>query len=273
MKKIILTLSLILCFFVFINAQETNPAVSTKEQLAESVKLAPCNSKERLEAVKKLFVSVGAKEEDVTIENFKDISNVVVKKKGKTDETIIIGAHYDKTDMRCGAIDNWTGISILAHLFKTFSYFQTEKSYIFVAFDKEEIGLLGSEAMAKAIPKEERKNYCSMVNIDSFGQALPQSLYTISSSKLIKFAKEVSKNTNIKFEEINIEGASSDSKSFRDKGIPAISFSGLGGDWKNYLHTSSDKIENVNMDSVYLGYRFVLSFTAKLDVEGCQIFR
>ena len=272
MKKLIL---IVLTTFVAFSAkaQQANTAVSTQEQISESVKLAPCEMKERLEAVKKLFVSMGAKEENVKVEQFKDVSNVVVSKKGKSDETIIVGAHYDKVKEGCGAIDNWTGVSIIAHIYRTMSRFETEKSYIFVAFDKEEGGLFGSEAMAKAIPKDKRQNYCSMINLDSFGIGIPQAMTNISSPKLSKFAKNLAKETNFPFAEASILNASSDSDSFKNKGIPAITFHGLDGKWETYLHNKEDKIEKINMQSVFIGYRFVLNFLVKIDSEGCQNFR
>ena len=134
------------------------------------MELAPCKGrKERREEVKKLFLKMGAPESDIVFEKLDDVENVVVTKKGKTDETIVIGAHFDKTETGCGAIDNWSGIVIVANLYRTMKDFTTQKTYKFVAFDKEELGLLGSDAMAKKIPKEERANYCAMVNFDSFG--------------------------------------------------------------------------------------------------------
>ena len=273
MRKYLLILASTVLAVSAISAQETNPALSSKEQLAESVNLAPCDGKERLSAVKKMFAEAGAKEEDIEVEKFKgDISNVVLKLKGKTDEKIIVGAHYDKTTSGCGAIDNWSGVSVLVQLYKTLKHFSTEKTYIFAAFDQEEKGLLGSEAMAKAIPKEQLGNYCLMTNIDSFRQGITQSIYNISSPKVSKYAKDFARETDIQFAEISING-SSDSVSFRRRGIPSITFSGLDGDWTKYLHSGSDKAEAVNPDSVYIGYRFVLSFLAKADGEKCSVFR
>ena len=177
-----LTLIFVLSLSTQTFAQQNN-LLSSQEQIAESVKLAPCKSENRLAAVKQLFENLGAKE-DIAIEKFnKDkIANLVVKKKGKSEETIIVGAHYDKVKEGCGAIDNWTGISIIAHLYRTINQIPTEKSYIFVAFDQEEIRLIGSEAMAKSIPKEKRPQFCSMVNLDSFGFAAPQALENTSNS-------------------------------------------------------------------------------------------
>lgn len=270
MKKLML---FIIPAFLFVSIFKAQSAVATQEELAESVKLAPCQMKDRLEAVKKLFVSVGAKESEIKIEKFKDVSNVVVRKKGKSAETIVIGAHYDKTDAGCGAIDNWTGVSIIAHIYKSLSNLDTQKSYIFVAFDQEEKYMLGSEAMVKAIPKDSRKNYCAMVNIDSFGISHPQAMFGVSSSKMTKFAKNVAKESNYQFSELRLVNASTDSASFLNKGIPAITFIGLDSNWKNYLHTEEDKLKNIKMESVYTGYKFILDFVTKVDAEPCQVFR
>lgn len=61
----------------------------------------------------------------------------------------------------------------LAHIYKSFKDVTPEKTLIFVAFGKEEKGLLGSKAMVKTIKKEEIEQYCAMVNIDSLGMAAP----------------------------------------------------------------------------------------------------
>lgn len=256
-------------------AQQANSLVSTEEAVAESVKLAPCKTAERIESVKNLFAQIGAKDDEITVEKYnKDkISNVVVRKKGKSDETVVIGAHFDKTDEGCGAIDNWTGVAIIAHLLKTFRQIDTEKSYMFVAFDQEEKGLLGSDAMAKAIPKENRAKFCAMINFDSFGFAAPMILQNASSPKMVSVAKKLGEENNFKLLTPTIAGADADSSSFKSRDVPAITFSGLDGNWQNYLHSSGDKLEKINMKSVYLGYRFGLLFAAKIDKTNCQEIR
>lgn len=276
-NKLLLRRVLLVCFVLnFANQvfgqQQTNSLISTEEAVAESVKLAPCKAEDRLASVKKLFAQTGAKEDEITVEKYnKDkISNVVVRKKGKSAETVVVGAHFDKTDEGCGAIDNWTGVTIIAHILKSLRQIETEKSYVFVAFDQEEKGLLGSDAMAKAIAKEDRKNYCAMINFDSFGLGAPIILQNASSSKMISAAKKLGAENNFKLVDVAISGADSDSSSFRNRDVPAITFSGLNGDWQKYLHSSGDKLEKINMKSVYLGYRFGLMFAAKVDAAGCQ---
>ena len=250
-------------------------AISPKEDVEASVKSVPCPQSERLDGVRRLFKAAGATDDEIQVEKFdKDrIANVVVRKKGTTDETVVIGAHYDRTNMGCGAVDNWTGVAIVSHIYKTLKPLVTNKSYVFVAFDREEEGLQGSRQMAKAMEKPTIDQTCAMVNFDSFGMAQPMALKNASSPKLIKLATDLGKESKFKFLAVDIEGASSDSASFRDRKIPSITLSGLGGKWDQILHTSDDKVSKVNMDSVYMGYRFGLVYLAELEAKPCHDHR
>lgn len=264
---------LIICMVGLAAAQKVSPNIASDAEIKSDVSLAPCDDKARLAAAKGLFIKSGAAEADITIEQLKKVENLIVTKKGKTNETVIVGAHYDKTVDGCGVIDNWTGIVILANLYRTMRELATDKTYIFVAFGKEELGLIGSDAMAGNIPKEERSNYCAMVNFDSYGFTYPQALGNISDRSLIKLAEETSTEMKIPFSEAGIDLASSDSESFRQRKIPGISMHGLSNNWSNYLHSSSDKLSNVNIASVTMGYRHGLVFLSKVDRKPCDAFR
>jgi Iap family predicted aminopeptidase len=274
MKKLQTLSSIILPILFFaVGAAAQSAKISTEEEIKNDIAANVCKNSERLDAVKKLFLKLGASEADIKIEKIKDVENLVVTKKGKTEETVVVGAHYDKVPDGCGAIDNWTGIVILANLYRTMKDFSTAKTYVFVAFGKEELGLLGSNEMARAIPKEKRANYCAMVNFDSFGFTYPQAMKNISDEKLIDLSKETAKELNLPFAQATIEFASSDSESFRKQKIPAISLHGLSNNWQEYLHGTKDKVENVNVKSVYIAYRFGLIYLAKIDAKGCADFR
>jgi Iap family predicted aminopeptidase len=127
--------------------------------------------------------------------------------------------------------------------------------------------------MARSIPKEKRSNYCAMVNFDSFGFAYPQAMTNISDPKLIELAKEVSEELKIPFAQARIENASSDSESFRKQKIPAISIHGLSNKWPEFLHGTNDKVENVNVESVYVAYRYALNYLIKVEAKNCGDFR
>jgi hypothetical protein len=247
--------------------------ISTEEEIAKDIALAPCKDAERMNAVKALFTRLGASAEQVTVEKLDDVENVVVRKPGTSPETLIIGAHYDKTDMGCGAIDNWTGIITIAHLYRSLKDVPLHKSLIFIAFGKEEKGLLGSKAWVRHIKKEDTGQYCAMINIDSLGMATPQVLENLSSKTLVNRVADLAQRMKIPFHKYNINGAGADSESFIAKKIPALTISAIANGWETVLHTSNDKAAKVNSNSLYIGYRLALALVAELDSLPCEVSR
>ena len=266
-------LSLLLAVLVLFAAQDPGIKLSTADEIKQDFSAVPCNDKKRLEAVKLLFERAGAPSSDVTIDKYKDVENLVVTKKGESSEKIIVGAHYDKVDHGCGAVDNWTGVVTLSHLYRTLKDSHLKKTLIFVAFGKEEQGLIGSHAMANAMTKEQAAEYCAMINIDSLGLAPPQVADNMSSPKLGKFTESLAKEMQMPFSRASIPGADSDSSSFIAKKIPAVMIHGMSSQWRTILHSSNDQSSRVNSMSVYLGYRLTLALLDSVDRLPCSAYR
>lgn len=264
---------LLAALFVSIPVSAQTVKIATAEELSRDVKLVPCAGADRLDAVQKLFISMGAQPSDISVEDRKGTKNLIVTKKGTSSDVIIVSAHYDKVDEGCGAIDNWTGIVAIAHLYETLRNVQTAKTFKFIAFDKEEKGLVGSDNFVSAISKEDRGTVCSMVNVDSLGFTLPWVLENVSDKSLVAAAKDVWKRANVELPVVPVGNADADSTSFKRAGIPAITFTGLNSDWQKYLHSSSDQLKNVKMESVYAGYRFLLPFLSAIDKPACDAYR
>jgi hypothetical protein len=55
------------------------------------------------------------------------VTNLLVKLAEQSDETIVIGAHYDFIDDGCVAIDNWSGIVAIAHAYRTIKTLERPK--------------------------------------------------------------------------------------------------------------------------------------------------
>jgi Zn-dependent M28 family amino/carboxypeptidase len=144
---------------------------------------------------------------------------------------------------------------------------------LFVAFGKEERGLLGSRAMVKSIPQEELAQYCAMINIDSLGLADPQVVVNISSKALVDRAVELAQRMKMPFSKANIPGGLSDSITFIDKKIPALTISGVANGYGEVLHTDNDQVAKVNPISLYLAYRLALALVADLNNIPCGTIR
>jgi Zn-dependent M28 family amino/carboxypeptidase len=255
------------------STQQKELVISTPEEFKGEFDSVPCKDEDRLNAVKVLFEKMGATQSDISIEKYKNVENLVVRKQGTSEETIVIGAHYDKVADGCGALDNWTGIVAVTRLYKSLRNDPLRKTILFVAFGKEETGLTGSRAMVGAVAKDHLAQYCEMINFDSLGLAMPQVADNMSSKKLGSFAADVAKELRIPFNHAIIEGADADSSSFIAKKIPAITIHGMTNEWPTILHTRNDQPAKVKPVSVYLGYRLALAMVIKLDNLPCGEYR
>ena len=256
-----------------IAAQQGDPRISTEEEIKAEFDSVPCKSEKRLSAVKSLFEKMGAAAADVLIDKHKDVENLRVQIQGTSKETIIVGAHYDQMGGGCGAVDNWTGIVGIAHLFRSLKSYPAKRSVLFVAFGKEEGGLVGSRAMADAIAIEQLPQYCEMINIDSLGLGAPQVADNMSHGKLSAFTAKLANDMGMPFGQATIPGADSDSSSFLRRSIPSLTIHGLTEEWPKILHSKNDQAAKVNPLSVYLGYRLALALVYRLDNLPCKEFK
>jgi len=247
--------------------------VSSPEEIKQDFDAVPCKNKDRLRSVRALFEKMGAHASDISVQKLNGKQNLIVRLPGSTDERIVIGAHYDLIERGCGAIDNWTGIVTVAHSFRTIQQLGNKKSVLFVAFDQEEKGLLGSHEMVKAITEKDLSKYCAMINVDSFGLARPFAMTNVSSPSLVTLAEEVAASLQLSLDVAAIPQGDTDSSSFLKRGIPAVTLSGMTKDWPTILHTPRDQSSLIIPESVYAGYRMVLSMWDRIDRKPCQAFR
>ncbi len=223
--------------------------------------------------MKRLFEKAGALPADIVVEKQGGADNVFVRIKGQGPGTIVIGAHYDKSINGCGAIDNWTGIVALAHLYKSLKDAPMQKTLVLVAFGKEEQGLIGSRGMVKTIANEDVLEYCAMINIDSLGMVAPQVADNLSSPVLADRTAKIAERMKMPFSRIRITNAGADSLPFIAKKIPAVTICGLDNGWERILHSGFDQLKRVKPASVYLGYRLALSLLVELDALPCDASR
>jgi leucyl aminopeptidase len=116
---------------------------------------------------------------DATVEYFPhsawDQPSIILTLKGKSDETIVIGGHQDSingsfgaaTATAPGADDNASGIATVTEVIRLLadSSYQPEKTIKFMAYAAEEVGLLGSKAIAKSF-KTANVNVIGVMQLD-----------------------------------------------------------------------------------------------------------
>jgi Zn-dependent M28 family amino/carboxypeptidase len=182
---------------------------------------------------------------------------------------ILVTAHYDKVRAGAGAIDNWTGASLLPSLYETLALGTDRKhTFLFIGFTDEEAGLVGSRAWMAANRKAYAGRITAVVNIDSVASGpLPLYVWTSRAAPaLTRPAFAVGKALGIEIATMNADRVGdSDSTPFREHKIPTIDFHSLNNLTLPILHTIDDQLSRVNEDAYKSTYRFLAGYLQFID--------
>lgn len=201
----------------------------------------------------------------VNIENTRaTVNNVLAYLPGKSDEYVIIGAHYDHLgrgnfdslapsqvgQIHPGADDNASGTAGVLELARLLALQkgQLQRGILFASFAGEELGLLGSAAWVKD-PTRPLDKAVAMLNMDMIGRIKDDKVYiggVGTGSTLKSILEQAQSNSGFKIEYSAGGYAASDHTSFVAKKIPVLFFfSGLHSDY----HKPSDTSDKINTDS------------------------
>ena len=192
------------------------------------------------------------------------VNNVLAYLPGRTDEYIILGAHYDHLgrgnsdslapsqigQIHPGADDNASGTAGLLELARLLApkKGQLQRGILFSSFAGEELGLLGSAAWVKN-PTRPLDKAVAMLNMDMIGRIKDDKVYiggVGTGSTFQKTLEEAQDDSHLKFDYSQGGYASSDHTSFVSQKIPVLFFfSGLHADY----HKPSDTWEKINPDA------------------------
>jgi Peptidase family M28 len=128
----------------------------------------------RAEYIKQRFRNCGYAPESqyYSVEGDK-VENISAELKGKNNEILVVGAHYDSVVGTKGANDNGTGVAAVLTLACTLSHTAPAKTIRFVAFVNEEPPFfqtknMGSLVYAKQC-KERKENIVGMISLETMG--------------------------------------------------------------------------------------------------------
>jgi len=182
--------------------------------------------------------------------------NMIGYIEGKTDDVIVISAHYDhigiiKNEIYNGADDNASGVAALLKFAEYFKANKPNHTLIFAAFDAEEMGMYGSIAFV-ANPQVSLEKIKLNVNMDMISRNDKGELYACGTFKYPELKKYfITTRPKIKIlfghddPKLGPEDWTnqSDQSSFDAKNIPFLYF-GVE-DHKDY-HQASDEYKNIN---------------------------
>jgi aminopeptidase N len=189
------------------------------------------------------------------------------RNKGFASQSVIIGAHYDhlglgnklgriqdKGKIHPGADDNASGVAVLIELSRVMNEDPPDnRSVLFVAFDGEEEGKLGSTWFVKSEVRYPVKDCIAMVNLDTVGRLGANKLLVLGGGSAREWPhifRGAGFVTGVEIDLVSEDLDSSDQISFQDAGVPAVQlFSGPTVDYHRSTDTA-DKIDPAGLVKV-----------------------
>ncbi|WBW97204.1 M28 family peptidase [Oceanirhabdus sp. W0125-5] len=180
--------------------------------------------------------------------------NVIAIKPGKSGKEVIVGAHYDSSEVvGLGADDNASSIGVILEVAEAIKDIKTPYTIRFIAFGSEEVEKQGSEYYVSQMTQEEIGNTIAMINLDSLIAGDKMYVYGGSEEKgwvrnlSLDVAKRLELNleTNPGFNKDYPAGTTgdwSDHAPFEAVGIPYAYFEATNwetGDLNGYTQTES----------------------------------
>ncbi|RZL46824.1 MAG: M28 family peptidase [Pedobacter sp.] len=208
--------------------------------------------------------------------------NLIAYIPGKTENIIVISAHYDhvgviKNEVFNGADDNASGSAALLKFAKYFTKNKPNNTLIFALFDGEEMGLQGAKAFVANPPVALSKIKLN-INMDMISHNDKQELYAVGTFKYPELKPFLTTtNPNLKLllghddPKLGQDDWTnqSDQGAFNAKNIPFIYF-GVE-DHKDY-HKATDEYQNINktffIDAANAIQEVILNIDKKQDIQA-----
>ncbi len=200
--------------------------------------------------------------------------NVIAEIPGRTDEWIVLSAHYDSTPLSRGAYDNMSGcIGLLGIMEALRGKAPLRYGLRFVFCGSEEVGLLGSKAYTAAHEAELEKIALD-INLDMIGTYMGRFIACISAeNKLLHYLEYLCAQRGWGLH-ARQDVYSSDSTPFADKGVPALSFARIAPKSQATIHNRYDTRALLSEDQLIADIGFLSDFTLSMaDAVKCPVSR
>jgi len=179
--------------------------------------------------------------------------NVVATKLGTVypDGQYIVGAHYDSVN-NPGADDDASGVAALLEMARVLSRYDTEYTVKFVAFDLEELGLIGSESYVYAHGNEDIRGMVQLDMIAYDGGGYRTAVAGHTESDPLKQAVGAAVEEYGGELDVIVDGPSdnSDHYPFEQAGFQACRLSETGNSPNPCYHKACDNVDRPN----YISY-------------------
>ena len=213
----------------------------------------------------------------IAVEQTESVSssrNVVAELPGRTEEWIVLSAHYDSTPLSHGAYDNMSGcIGLLGILDALRGKAPLRYGLRFLFCGSEEVGLLGSKAYTDA-HEEALEKIALNVNLDMIGTYMGKFIACVSAEdRLVHYLQYLCALRGWGIQ-VRQDVYSSDSTPFADHGVPALSFARIAPKSQATIHNRYDTKALFSEEQLLEDIAFLADFTLQMaDAVRCPVSR
>ena len=240
------------------------------ETIQQRLDLYKGNDTKREAALVKLFTEAGCAAANLSEQAVphRKQPNVICVIPGSTDETIVVGAHFDHVSDGDGIIDNWSGASLLPSLLQGLSGSTPKHTFIFVAFTGEEEGLVGSDFYVNQLPKDRLSKIEAMINMDTLGLGPTKVWVSQSDPLLVNGIGLLARSMDVPIGGLNVNSyGESDEESFIREKVCTVTIHSLTPETVHVLHHPSDNPTAVRFKDYYDTYRLLAAYLSVLDAQ------
>jgi Zn-dependent M28 family amino/carboxypeptidase len=264
-------LAFIVLLSVFTSAEGIRFTSVSRDVVLGRLRSCPNKDADREMQLQSYFTEVGCTTPALVLDQPKHskFGNVVCTLPGTSEEEIVVGAHFDHVSAGSGAVDNWSGASLLPSLYEAIATEPRKHRFVFIAFYGEEEGMVGSEHYVHELGKEKLAHIDAMVNMDTLGLGPTEIWTSHADPSLAKLAFVLASAMKLPLSGMNVEHVgSTDSESFRDKKVPSITFHSLTQTTLPILHSRQDQLSQIKEDDYYDSYRLLSAYLTYLDTAA-----
>jgi hypothetical protein len=245
-------------------AQKVKFVAAEKADVLQRVKDPPGSDEDRAARIRELFTEAGCTGNHLSEQPVEGGSapNIVCELRGESDESVIVGAHYDRASSAGRPLDNWSGAALLPGLYQCLRNQKRHHSFIFVAFADRGDELVGARYFAGHLTTAALRNTEAMINLDILGLSPTKVWASHSDKDLIHALVVMVYALKLPASQIEMEGSgSTDSDPFALRQIPQITIHSL-----TQQTVAGGGSTSFRPNNYYDTYRLLCGYLAYLDL-------
>lgn len=244
-------------------AQRVQFTPAEKAAVLERMKTIPETNAARAEKLKELFSNAGCNGKSLVEQKVDgvDTPNIICRLGIENEDTVIVGAHYDRNSSALRPLDNWSGAAILPALYQSLRNRKRSHSFLFVAFADSGASPVGAQFFVSHLGRTQLERTEAMINVDALGLS-PTKIWSAHSDKdLVHSLIVMVYALKLSASQIDMAAAgSTDSDPFAAQHIPQITIHSL-----TQQNVTTGATTQFRPNNYYDTYRLLCGYLAYLD--------